>query len=703
MAAVPDSGLGASSGSWWLKNSTAFGSMNADATYEYKKTVVKSDSTSWDAADMSESDAGTLAVGKTTSWRIRILLKNDLLENSVTLTDKLPKGLKLSAIAISSDAYSNYTELSLGEADSTGKRSISGTYALSDGKSISASGSSQYDNTNFDTVTVTFSGDLSELKDMPLYVKVTCEVTDAFYADLGEDETMVAATNTATVTFGSDKTYWSNTQTKKITMPKASTVAKTYYSDRADGEGKLLYAVSINPEGADLDDGDTLELDDVLKYDPNIKKDSKTGTYTLTLITDSVKLYESDGNGAFEVNADGTVTNGTPVNIDAWSYVPGGSDTSKEETRTLHLEVPDGKVLMLVYMYQITTDLKDISFSTNITNTATLTGKKQYTSTENNAKAWKYSSVQANGGSDKSYTFKKVEKDKWNKKLGGAVFTLYKYKPDTDEFVSTGLTYTTISGDQTKNVNVGTFSINYKNDQAAYGYTYDTAYYLMETTSPDGYDLPEEKDRTKYYFYFSKPVSDTTVEGASEEESGTECMPTDFKTDTEKYHAVDLTTTSASAVVENTPALTIRKVWTNTNGDSLEVDPDIVVKVVVHRLENGEDKGNCWEVLLTSGNNWTYTDKTLSTVSADGVVYTYEAEEVSVYKDGDGTELKGNYDVSYDNNGISVGGITITNQLIAQYELPQTGGSGRTLWYMFGGILVLGAGFLLIYRKHKII
>ena len=33
-------------------------------------------------------------------------------------------------------------------------------------------------------------------------------------------------------------------------------------------------------------------------------------------------------------------------------------------------------------------------------------------------------------------------------------------------------------------------------------------------------------------------------------------------------------------------------------------------------------------------------------------------------------------------------------------ELPDTGGIGTTLFYVFGGILVLGAGILLVSRQR---
>ena len=42
---------------------------------------------------------------------------------------------------------------------------------------------------------------------------------------------------------------------------------------------------------------------------------------------------------------------------------------------------------------------------------------------------------------------------------------------------------------------------------------------------------------------------------------------------------------------------------------------------------------------------------------------------------------------------------TVRNYL-AMYELPQTGGMGTTLFYVLGGVLVVGAVVLLITKKR---
>ena len=44
------------------------------------------------------------------------------------------------------------------------------------------------------------------------------------------------------------------------------------------------------------------------------------------------------------------------------------------------------------------------------------------------------------------------------------------------------------------------------------------------------------------------------------------------------------------------------------------------------------------------------------------------------------------------------GGIQITNKTGA--ELPSTGGIGTTVFYIVGGVLLVGAGVLLVVRKR---
>ena len=99
-------------------------------------------------------------------------------------------------------------------------------------------------------------------------------------------------------------------------------------------------------------------------------------------------------------------------------------------------------------------------------------------------------------------------------------------------------------------------------------------------------------------------------------------------------------------------------------------------------------------VVLSNENGWTYTWKNLPTVDANGETYYYYVEEDKVP----------GYTTSYDNNdGIERGTIRVTNKkdLTKEYELPATGGTGTTMIYVAGGVLVAVAVVMLVMQKRK--
>ena len=83
--------------------------------------------------------------------------------------------------------------------------------------------------------------------------------------------------------------------------------------------------------------------------------------------------------------------------------------------------------------------------------------------------------------------------------------------------------------------------------------------------------------------------------------------------------------------------------------------------------------------------------------SADPVVITVTGTGVTYVQSGNNLSLSG-AGVSYD-PATETYTLTVTNN--AGYELPSTGGSGLTVLYALGGILTLGAGAILLWRRRR--
>jgi LPXTG-motif cell wall-anchored protein len=454
-------------------------------------------------------------------------------------------------------------------------------------------------------------------------------------------------------------------------------------------QGRMNYVIMINPNGEMLNDGNDLTLEDCLSYPGIIRwPENSPHSYSISLIVSSVKLYEVDANGELAAKADGTKSSGIDVNTEEWSFVYDEESDDSSKYDKLTVTVPDGKKLMLLYTYQLSSDLKGEKFYTydyDISNTVDLIGTNEYKDKVEAGTDWYLSKTAASASKDATYTFLKVEKGKYNKLLQGAEFELYAY--DGNVFTSTGVTYTT-----NKN---GIFTINYNTGGTCFNEKYDfkvnTAYCLKETKAPDGYLLPTGEEQKEYYFYYS-------------DDSAAELMPPNFKT-SDQYDAIDFTGNAGETVVENerVTTLNITKVWKNSDdSDISNPDQSLSVSVDVYRKFGDSADGEYWEtVTLDSSNSWTYTYWNLpTTYEGESCTYYVKEGEIKLGDTTDDTE----YTVTYINNdGVVEGTIKIINTKPTEYTLPKTGGTGRNLLYMFGGLLTLGAGFLLIYRKHKII
>ncbi len=98
-------------------------------------------------------------------------------------------------------------------------------------------------------------------------------------------------------------------------------------------------------------------------------------------------------------------------------------------------------------------------------------------------------------------------------------------------------------------------------------------------------------------------------------------------------------------------------------------------------------------VTLSAENGWSYTWTNLPSTDPVGQKYYYYVEEEPV----------SGYTTSYENNnGIERGTITVTNQKNTDdYELPNTGGTGTTMIYIAGGVLVAVAVVMFVMQKRK--
>lgn len=105
------------------------------------------------------------------------------------------------------------------------------------------------------------------------------------------------------------------------------------------------------------------------------------------------------------------------------------------------------------------------------------------------------------------------------------------------------------------------------------------------------------------------------------------------------------------------------------------------------------------EVTAPGGYNKLTTDVTVTAQKIKSVTYTYTT---TVWKDAQGnitdTETEGATKIEEGTNQLESTALVVINQ--KGNELPSTGGIGTTIFYVVGGILVVGAGVVLVAKKR---
>ena len=419
-------------------------------------------------------------------WKIKVTTDTKD-HQTLTVTDKLPKGVKLTGFMVKKENGS----------DSEYTVNSNGTFSKQSGnfeEEFSIEGS-KYENDTFTLAIKRQSGEPLPTA-MEFEITVKCEVNGAQEMVAG---TKYIFTNEASAKLD-DVSIGSSSQTQEWTK-KDTTVAKKVVDKSGDYDNttrRVKYSIVLNPDANDLVVGtDKLTLEDILdSYDKTYWAEGGNDGVTVQaeLIPSTVKLYYAvpDGNGGY--------TAGDEVTGWAWTYKeepPSYDHTKHIITAT---GVPDSTALIFKYEYLITVDVPDknhTKVSVNINNTAKLSGTSHEGTTGDKSYLWERQAAGGGVTTDKNYVLYKVEKGNYGKAVSGAVFQLQKY----------------INGDY-QNIDGKTFTTDQEGKITvlwdASLYEKNVLYRLVEVKAPSGYKLPDG-EAPSIEFYFSDENDKTNV------------------------------------------------------------------------------------------------------------------------------------------------------------------------------------------------
>ena len=245
----------------------------------------------------------------------------------------------------------------------------------------------------------------------------------------------------------------------------------------------ITYTVDINPAAENLltSNGGTIDPDwllfsDILTY--TARSGSGTGEAVLSL--NSVVL-EKEVNGVW-----------TPVSDIQWTaHTETDPTNSNIKNAYIEMRVPDETHLRLTYCYHINCSMEN---GITLTNSATVEGHGDESGDDTTH--LEIEDFDTSGESTfEEFCLIKIDQEN-GMPLSNAVFTVYYWDADNNEWVATTKTYTSDS--------YGKIIIKVidEYDDGTRVYDKDTAYCIMETTAPPGYILPAEPQ--PFYFWFSE-------------------------------------------------------------------------------------------------------------------------------------------------------------------------------------------------------
>ena len=602
-----------------VTNQIAYGGDHKEATSSYTKPAAgKAELKKYacDNADHGFSENATVEYGKII-W-FKLILKN-VTDDTVTVTDTLPKGLKYENFVGANDTgwkrsyYVGFSKSTESGVDAnTSLFPLSGRSNTDDdsrqGKGYLTVSYTPYQKNQEQTLTFTLTNLTEAQKNNPDGYNIAIIFGVRVDDDRWEDINFTQDTYTNTAKWNKE----AEAKTADVTVQRTNFGLWKTAQPSID-KNAATYTVEINKESKQWlsKSGSELELHDTLTIPAKIDAE---------INRQSVKLEKCVNNWQW--------VDVTTTDLRRFTLEPMQTDGTNKVYK-MTFAVPDGCYYKLTYEYRFL--VGDNSVGTQdfqISNKVDMFGHG-----ETNKDYW-YQYQQGGGTASQTNTntlqLFKVERDKYNKTLPGATFKLSKWD---------GSDWSTVKNDCTTDAK-GQILFRYTNSMNADVVKVDRGvlYMLEETAEPEGYI----RDSTPHYFLMlaaNQTKDDAAITTAMQGSGVAESQIT----------FVAANQTEQMYVKNTAKQITIRKLWLKDDG-KLDTGPHDNITVKLTRYDATGRKDESWsaDITLSSDHSWTYiypdtsktpTDEPLK----DGYTYAVEEEKESV---------PSGYNVSYtDQNG----------------------------------------------------
>lgn len=589
-----------------VTNQIAYGGDHKEATSSYTKPAAgKAELRKYvcDNADTGFSENATVEYGKII-W-FKLILKN-VTDDTVTVTDTLPKGLKYENFVASNDTgwkcsyYVGFSkDTKSGVNETADLFPLSGQSNMGDanrqGQGYLTLNYTPYQKNQEQKLTFTLKNLTEAQKNNPEGYNIAIIFGVRVDDDRWDDINFTQDTYTNTAKWDKE----AQAKTADVTVQRTDFgLSKT--AKPSSDKNAATYTVEINKESKQWlsKSGSELELHDTLTIPAKIDAE---------INRQSVKLEKCVDNWQW--------VDVTTTDLRRFTLEPMQTDGTNKVYK-MTFAVPDGCHYKLTYEYRFL--VGDNSVGTQdfqISNKVDMFGHG-----ETNKDYW-YQYQQGGGTASQTNTntlqLFKVERDKYNITLPGATFKLTHW--DGSKWSEADGNYTTDADGQilfryTDQVKENIVNVNR-----------GVLYKLEETAAPNGYI----GDSTPHYFLMLD--ANQTKDNAAIAK-----VVKDSRVEESQITFVAANQTEQMYVKNTAKQITIRKLWLKDDG-KLDTGPHdgITVKLTRYDAAGKKDEGWSANITLSSGNDWTYiypdtsktpTDEPLK----DGYTYAVEEEEENV-------------------------------------------------------------------------